>query len=1137
MKKRNRLKGLIFFAITLILIFTVFILARNVLLVQIKQKINSSLKYNELFFSSFPPALVIEEAESHSSNPYFSARKISVSLSLKSIISRGKPLKIVIEEPELKLSQLGKRPQALGKKEADFTIPVFIEKMLLKNGKVTYETQSLRLHSEGINAVFSQNKNNFTLYSEIKENDLSLKKLERNIRCNLSLALSGRGRKLTLQRFHVKGPDGIIKAGGTIDDIFNPEMELATSSVIDSSLAAVLLKIPFDWSGDIKEKGIVIRRDKELSYRGQIASPSIDLNRVYMGNVNGRVEYNDQEGGHVTISLRNTAGGHGDISIDFDKNSVRGRVNGVSIQPIANEISIPWPVYSKAWGEFSLVKKRLVVNADFKDSTERIESRKFPANGSVRVEWDGDKDVLFSSPDIKTSFGDLNIDGSLKVNRSLDITIKGGITDIKQAREFTGLILRKKFKFPEIRGNGEAEIHIFGDFAAPQVKSDFSMAQASFGELDAEYAKGTIELIKDDFFGRFDIEDPAFKGTVGLFTNPTETRVEILCERGETGVVLPALGISLPVHGRGSGSFEYIEKKDGTVFNGVFTGKDIDFAGQSLSNVYGRIKGDDDSVEFPELNFNLLGGRVEGNLFLNTSAENFNIDFKGKDIDLSSVSENLKGIFTFNIKGDGEFGRDFILGSYDIRDLEFASFDKTGTQGKIKIGYDKEKISMQMDGNFVPGENDFLWKMDIPLNKKEEVTGKIEGSLRNLDILLPWKGTKAELNYLLNLRVSSGKPEVKGVIDFQGSQLPFPHFAHALEDFSGLVFVNSSDLSIRSVKGKLGGGTIEASGNVRLGKSGVEYINVNAHGDQMMLSILERTRALTNGDINLVKDDTRFVVNGDLFIEKLLWRRELNEGFSFSSEAYPSYSQEPGFFDDLNLNIRLRADKDAWMENSLGSIQTGFDLNIKGSIFSPIIQGEIDAINGTVYFQDREFNLLQGRVSFFNPASIDPYLNFKGETYVKNYHVTFSLDGPLSNLRPEFSSSPSLPSEDVLALLALGQAFKRTYHYDRSIGQSTASLLSFQLSEEAKKRAEELFKIDRFRIDPFIMGSSAEMTARLTLGKKLSKNFFILYSTNLAAQRDDITRIEWELSNDFSIVGTRDETGRISFDVKIHRRF
>jgi len=102
---------------------------------------------------------------------------------------------------------------------------------------------------------------------------------------------------------------------------------------------------------------------------------------------------------------------------------------------------------------------------------------------------------------------------------------------------------------------------------------------------------------------------------------------------------------------------------------------------------------------------------------------------------------------------------------------------------------------------------------------------------------------------------------------------------------------------------------------------------------------------------------------------------------------------------------------------------------------------------------------------------------------------------------------------------------------------STASFLSFQLSEEAKKRAERLFSLDRFRIDPFVMGSSAEMTARLTLGKKISRNFSLLYSTNLTAQREELTRIEWEILSDVSIVGMRDEYGRISIEVKIHKRF
>ncbi|HZX10002.1 MAG TPA: hypothetical protein VFG01_03575, partial [Acidobacteriota bacterium] len=195
MNKWKRLKGLIYFGITLILILTVFILVKNIALVQIKHRIHSSINYTQLFFSTFPPSLIIEEAESYTLNPYFSARKISVRLSLKSIISRGKPLNIIIEDPELRISKRDTEQPSLGKKGGDFTIPVFIESLFLRNGKFSYETSGLRLHSEGINAVFSQNQNNFTLYSKIKKNDLFLKEFERKIQGNLYLALTGRGKK------------------------------------------------------------------------------------------------------------------------------------------------------------------------------------------------------------------------------------------------------------------------------------------------------------------------------------------------------------------------------------------------------------------------------------------------------------------------------------------------------------------------------------------------------------------------------------------------------------------------------------------------------------------------------------------------------------------------------------------------------------------------------------------------------------------------------------------------------------------------------------------------------------------------------------------------------------------------------
>jgi len=352
-----------------------------------------------------------------------------------------------------------------------------------------------------------------------------------------------------------------------------------------------------------------------------------------------------------------------------------------------------------------------------------------------------------------------------------------------------------------------------------------------------------------------------------------------------------------------------------------------------------------------------------------------------------------------------------------------------------------------------------------------------------------------------------------------------------------LILVKNGQISIRSAKGKLGGGDIQGGGEIRLGRGGVERIDVTAEGQRLLLSPLDRTRALTDVSLRLFKDESRFVLDGDFIVQRLSWRREIYEKLAFSSTPYSAAQRPPGFFDDLTLNLRLRGEDNAWMENSLGRVRGRFDLTVSGSAKAPIVLGNIETLAGQVLFQDRKFQILRGRVSFFNPASIEPYLDFRGETYVKDYRVTFTLSGLLGQLKPEFSSSPPLPPEDVLALLALGEAFKRSYSAETSTQLSTASLLSFQLTEEAARRAEQIFSLDRFRIDPFLMGSSAEMTARLTVGKKISRDFYINYSTNLTRQTEEIIRLEWDISSEFSLVGTRNEFGRVSLDVKIRRRF
>jgi translocation and assembly module TamB len=159
-----------------------------------------------------------------------------------------------------------------------------------------------------------------------------------------------------------------------------------------------------------------------------------------------------------------------------------------------------------------------------------------------------------------------------------------------------------------------------------------------------------------------------------------------------------------------------------------------------------------------------------------------------------------------------------------------------------------------------------------------------------------------------------------------------------------------------------------------------------------------------------------------------------------------------------------------------------------------------------------------------------------------------SMNGPVSRLKPEFTSSPPLPPEEILSLLALGESFRRMYYSyagDRSTALNTASLLTYQIADLAKKRSGGFLSLDRFRIDPYISDSpSGGIGARITVGKKVAKDVLVLYSTILAnssvrAAIDEVPifRVEWDISRRFSLVGGRDDRGKFGIDVKFRKRF
>ena len=1137
MIKIRRLKSLIAFLLLALLLLGAGIVLRNLILGQVKKRIEAALHYTSLRLSVLPPAIVLEDVRTVSASPFFSADKIVAQIPYLSLFKRDRPLRVFIEHPVLRLYEVSQPDRKRGI-ALTFPLPFNVENGFIKDGEFYFWGKKTSFTSYAIKAYFRQTEDRLVLRGESADCSLLLDSLDYPLTGKAVLSLEGKGNTIALNKIQVFGPGFILKGKGMLSNPEEPDLEIQTSLRGQAGLVADIFDLPFSWAGNLEGKAALIRKAREISFQADLTSRDLVLNNTLLGNTNGKVAIGGQSGGNVDLVIQPKSAAKEYINIAFNGGKVEGRVRDAHLDPIMRYVAVPWPVKSPATGIFTIEGGRLHASAQFDGDLSTADPGRFPFRGIVDFNWDGKTALSFSSPKLESGFSVLEVKGEMDIGKTVQVVLRGDVGDVRQGREFTALLLGQNFDFPEIRGQGTAEIKILGEYRSPRVEAGFSLAPGGFDKFDAALVSGRAEIAGAELTGSFDISDPEMKGNLRLRSRPKDLEVKIHLDEGRLERIFPSLEIHIPLKGAASGDIDVTDKAGSLEVQGNFEATRIDLAGQDLQDAKGKFSWVDGSktLVFPEVEASLYEGRWNASCLIGFQNKEFDLNLKAKDISLSSLSSPIEGKLDFDLKGKGLLDNDSAKGMFEIKDLKYASFPSLQARGGLELSYRDNKLNALLDGKLEPGENTFSLAFTYPQADKSFFLSA-KGRLANFDLFMPWKGALGEANFLVEIRGTKPSPQVSGAIDFKGPIFPFPDFAQALTDYTGLIFIQNNRASVRSLQAKLGGGSVSGSGEIRFGKSGLELVDLRAEGKDMILSLLERTRGLADGSLRLLRDDTHFALSGNFLIKQLSWRREISEKFSFSSSPYVESKKEPSVFDDMALDIRLQADDNAVVENSIGRIQGRFDLTIAGTVSSPIVLGDIEALRGEVYFQDRTFRVLRARLSFFNPASVEPYLDFRGETFLKDYRVTFSLSGLVDRLRPEFTSSPPLPPEDVLALLALGESFKRTYSYDTSSQLSTGSLLSFQIAEDAKKRAEKLFSLDRVRIDPFVLGASTEMTARLTVGKKISRDIILLYSTNLTTQREEIVRMEWEFRDNFSLVGLRDERGRLSFDAKIRKRF
>jgi translocation and assembly module TamB len=246
----------------------------------------------------------------------------------------------------------------------------------------------------------------------------------------------------------------------------------------------------------------------------------------------------------------------------------------------------------------------------------------------------------------------------------------------------------------------------------------------------------------------------------------------------------------------------------------------------------------------------------------------------------------------------------------------------------------------------------------------------------------------------------------------------------------------------------------------------------------------------------------------------------------------------------MQMDVRIVNSPSFQLETSLASgVEADVDLQLRGTPTRPGLRGSITINRGLVNVFGNQYTLERGDIRFLNPIKIEPTIDMDLSTRARGVTVNISLSGTPQGIKPNFSSDPPLQSSEIVALLAVGRDPSSTSNQiagtssANSVMGAGANLLGQALTAQASSQVQRFFGASRVKIDPTLTGVDNIPQARLTLEQQVSKDITLTYITNLNRTQEQIVRMQWDVSRDWSAIAVRDPNGLFSVDFQFRKRF
>lgn len=363
---------------------------------------------------------------------------------------------------------------------------------------------------------------------------------------------------------------------------------------------------------------------------------------------------------------------------------------------------------------------------------------------------------------------------------------------------------------------------------------------------------------------------------------------------------------------------------------------------------------------------------------------------------------------------------------------------------------------------------------------------------------------------------------------------------------------NANQAQIESLTGTMGGGHVSVTGGALLDGLEVTRFTLNIHGDNVTAPFPQDFTSTLDADIEIRGDSREQLISGTVDLRRAAYTKdiELANLLSRREEAIEEGGEIALIRTARFAGLRVEGRNALVVKNNLADMVGSVSLQINGPVRNPIISGRITATSGTLNFRNDRYTITRAFVDLPARRDADPLLNLEGESQIRGYRVIVGLTGPLSGPQASVRSEPALPQADVVSLITTGTLTSgdtSTSGLARTgIGTATSLLTDVLINEPAQRATSKLFGLSRFEISPVLGGPGVTPGARLTVGKRISKELSVAYSTNVTSDPNAILALEYRVSDRLSFVAqyeqasTRQISSRnnsFNFEIRFRKRF